>query len=178
MDATARPIPRGHARTPLSRSSTRGEHRRRDGNGPNMPQKSFSELLDYHLRVPPSPPRSSSRHHGAPLGLSSFFGAEVRSWRAQAAVARACSCMLGSTDMMVIAIGAARHNLLAGGFWLPLAREAAASPLLHGAARSGCSRTSERPFDGRARGWASVAAVQSTLREDVAGHAAMAICAR
>ena len=178
MADAARPTPRGHARTPLSRSSTRGEHRRRDGNGPIMPQKSFSELLNYYLRATFSPPRSSSRHHGAPLGLSSFFGAEVRSWRAQAAVARACSCMLGSTDMILIAIGAARHNLLAEGFWLPLARGAAASLLLHGAARGGCSRTSERPFDGRARGWASVAAVQSTLREDVAGHAAMAICAR
>ena len=121
MGDAARPTPRAHARTPLSRAAHQGTERFAVTSSPNMLSRGFCELLNNHHAPRRERRASLSGFHAAILWLAGRLLAWVRTWDAPVFTARACSIMLGSSEAMVITIVSVRLNMLGGGVWLPLA---------------------------------------------------------
>ena len=103
MADAARPTPRAHARTPLSPGATHNLQRGQFHRWPNMPPSCFSELLHSYHRPCDKFSRPPSRVDGAVLWLGGGLLAWVRQWERSLATTRACSSLLGWTDMVGIA---------------------------------------------------------------------------
>ena len=117
MADAARPTPRAHARTPLSPGATHNLQRGQFHRWPNMPPSCFSELLHSYHRPCDKFSRPPSRVDGAVLWLGGGLLAWVRQWERSLATTRACSSLLGWTDMVVIATKATEQCICLGELW-------------------------------------------------------------